>query len=686
MKRDHLAGLNPQQKEAASHGDGPLLVLAGAGSGKTRVITTRVAWLLQRGVRPDSILAVSFTNKAANEMRERVAGIVGADTARRVHLSTFHALGAAILREDIQRLGFQKPFTIVDEGERRRMVRLILKELRLDGTKSGAARILSLISRAKNAMREPAEMPEARYDPEMPRAQRLYDVYNQTLKNQNAVDFDDLLLLPTQLMEADDDVRDKYRGRFRFVMVDEYQDTNALQLRMLDQLVSQPQRNLVVVGDDDQSIYGFRGASSDTILRFDTMFPGARVIALEQNYRSVGSVLEAANTLIRHNPTRRKKELWSNLGAGRKIISFEHSTPAAEADFVAQWIRRQAEAEQRSWHDFAILYRSNTQAHVFEEVLRAREVPYRVLGGQSLFDNKEVRDLLAYLRLVLNPRDDLALRRVANVPPRGIGTGTFERINAAAKSGMTLFEALAKTGDEASLQARTRDGIRTLVAAVRDARETMRSASAPELERVVRDYVKALGLEQGVYAAESNPNAARARWAAVESLLEGLGRVEGTSAWSALDNWVASASLESRGADDEDEKSRHRVTLLTIHASKGLEFPVVFITGMNEGLLPHSRALDELGGVEEERRLCYVGMTRAKQRLFMTRAASTTKRQQRFALKPSRFLAELPRDLVEERVYRGEPQRDPAQAQEVAANFAKMREILQAENNKAPKS
>ena len=685
MSRRLLSGLNPQQREATEHMDGPLLVLAGAGSGKTRVITTRVAYLIQRGVRPESILAVSFTNKAANEMRERVAALVSPEVARRVHLSTFHALGAAILREDIQQLGFQKPFTIIDEGERRRMVRLILKELRLDGTKAGAARILTLISRAKNAMLEPAAMPEARYDPEMPRAQRLYDVYNTGLRNQNAVDFDDLLLLPTRLMEENEDLRDKYRGRFRFVMVDEYQDTNPLQLRMLDQLVSEPVRNLVVVGDDDQSIYGFRGASTDTILRFDTMFPGARVVALEQNYRSVGSVLNAANNLIRHNPARRKKELWSDLGAGRKIISFEHSTPAAEADFVAQWIRRQAEAEQRSWHDFAILYRSNTQAHVFEEVLRAREVPYRVLGGQSLFDNKEVRDLIAYLRLVLNPRDDLALRRVVNVPPRGIGTATFERINAAARRGSSLFDALASVGNDTSLQARTRDGIRGLVSAVRGARDAIRSSSAGELEAIVRDYSKALGLEQGIYAAESNPNAARARWAAVDSLLDGLGRAEGNSAWMALDAWVAHASLESRSSDEAEERSRHRVTLLTIHASKGLEFPVVFMTGMNEGLLPHSRALEELGGVEEERRLCYVGMTRAKQRLFMTRAASTTKRQRRFAMKPSRFLAELPRDLVEERVYRGEPQRSPEQAREVAASFAKMREILKAENNRANK-
>lgn len=675
-----LSHLNPPQRQAVTHLDGPLLVLAGAGSGKTRVITYRVAWLVEQGIRPNQILAVSFTNKAANEMSERVGDLLGLNEANKVHLSTFHALGAQILREDIDRLGFHKPFSIIDESERRRLLRSVLKELRLDGTGSSAARLLSLISRAKNSMCEPMNLPSARFDPEVPRAQRVYDLYNTALRNLNAVDFDDLLLLPTHILKMFPDVRSKYQNRFRYVMVDEYQDTNPLQLYMLEELVGKSNPNLVAVGDDDQSIYGFRGAAADTILKFDQSFRGAEVVTLEQNYRSVGTILDAANHLIAHNTARRAKQLWSDLGSGTKIRSVSLETPNAEAEFIATQIARVAAKTGLRWGNFAILYRSNGQAASFEEALRKTNIPYTVIGGQSLFDNKEVKDALAYIQLLLNPRDELALRRVINFPTRGIGTQTVSELaDRAREKEMALYDVAKQALESGELHARAERGMRAFLDAIDITRSMLYDSTSEGLYDLIDTFLDEIKLEAGVYAAEKNDKSARARWRVVTRLLQGLLSVEEGTAFEALDRWMTGISLDTHKASDDHDDAM-TVKLMTIHASKGLEFPVVFLSGMAEEFLPHRRALEEVGGVAEERRLCYVGMTRAQKILFLTRSRAILMRDEKRKLKPSRFLAELPEDLVDEKHFRrhSEPQNVKKDAEETILAMQELKRKLKA--------
>ncbi len=583
-----LRSLNPPQREAASHIDGPALVLAGAGSGKTRVITFRIAHLIEQGIAPSNILGVTFTNKAAREMRERVAGLIDPKVARRVHLSTFHALGAALLREDIERLGFTRPFVILDESDRFRAIKDVLRELNLHGTRSNEARLLQIVSRAKNARTSPARLPEAKYNPEMPRAQRVYDLYQLRLHTLNAVDFDDLLLLPVRLLAEHSDLREKWRQRFRYIMVDEYQDTNPIQLELLQLLAAPPSPNLMVVGDDDQSIYAFRGAVSDYILRFDEFFPGTKVVALEQNYRSKGTILQCANAVIANNDKRHSKTLWSDLGDGDPVASVQLESDIDEAAYIAKRIRGQAAAQQRPWHDFAILYRVNPQARALEEALRAQQVPYRVVGGQSLFDRKEARDVLSYLRLLVNPRDEVALRRVINYPTRGLGTTTVAHlIEQARASERTLWDTLEMAVREGSLSGRAADGAEQLVALVRDSRRSLRGLDVSGLSSFGLRYVEAAGSPAAIRSQEKNANVARARWDIVRDLIDSLSRAQGETAFGALDDMVSKLSLDDGAfsSTDEDE-AKGRVTLMTLHSSKGLEFPVVVMCGMSEGLLP----------------------------------------------------------------------------------------------------
>jgi len=644
-----LDGLNPQQREAVTHVTGPALVLAGAGSGKTRVITFRMAHLIDQGIPASNLLGVTFTNKAAKEMQERVAGLVAKKDARKVTLSTFHALGLRILKEDITRLGYRKGFAIVDDADRFRIVRDVLGELNLRGTRSNEANLLQIISKAKNAMSSPARLPEARYNPEMPRAQRIFDLYNQSLRNLNAVDFDDLLLLPTRLLSEYGDLRHKWRMRYRFVMVDEYQDTNPIQLQLLQQLVGAPHYNLMVVGDDDQSIYAFRGAVSDYILRFEEFFEGTKVIALEQNYRSVGTILEASNAVIAKNVKRRKKTLWSQLGAGQPIESIELPNPYEEAAYIARRIPGQAHTQGRPLHAFAILFRSNRYAQVFEQAMRDARVPYRLLGGQSVFDRKEVRDAVAYLRLLTNERDEMSLRRIVNVPTRGVGTTAQTRLAEWARQrGEPLVDALRAGSGELgdTISSRARAGLVSLFELLDGWRERLRTTPANQTRAFVEAYVKATGVPAMIRSNEKNANIARAKVRMLAELVAGVDAHEGETARSRLASWIDAVSLDPKGSSDDDDEARGRVTMMTLHSSKGLEFDVVFMVGMNEGQLPHSRALEEPGGVDEERRLCYVGMTRARQQLILSRARYVLKRNAKEPLKPSRFLADIPDRLV----------------------------------------
>ncbi|MCB9506492.1 MAG: UvrD-helicase domain-containing protein [Myxococcales bacterium] len=653
-------------------------MLAGAGSGKTRVITTRIAYLISRGVAPENILGVTFTNKAAAEMRERVGHVVPRDVAKRVNLGTFHALGVRLLRAEIGHLGFDPRFTILDEADKRRVMRDVLKELRLGADRS-EQRVLAIVSKAKNARTSPARLPEAKYNPEMPRAQKVFDLYNRQLRNLNAVDFDDLLLLPTRIFDERPDVRDAYRERFRYVLVDEYQDTNPIQMHLLSQLVGPPY-NLMAVGDDDQSIYGFRGAVADNILRFGDHYPGTTVVALEQNYRSVGAVLDLANAVIAKNTARHPKRLWSQYDSGEPVRLVEYDDEHAEAEGIAELIVRTARDEGRAYDAFAILYRSNGQAASLEEALRQQSVPYRMLGGQSLFDRKEIKDTLAYLRLLLNSRDELSLRRVINFPPRGVGVMTLSRLDERAKEqgrrfGDVVFEALDEPG---AIEPKAVDKVRELFRLLDTARTRLRTAPGHDLSEIARDLVKGLRLEEAVRSAEKNPNIARIRWQGVEELLDRLDTFAASrSAWAALDDYVQIVTLDTSNTGRErDEEGEPRVTLATMHSSKGLEFPIVYLCGLNDGVLPHENALDEgSSGVAEERRLFYVGVTRARERLTLTRYRLREVRGSRERCPQSRFLEDIPPGLLD---LSDAPAVASAEEQRAtnAMNFARMRALL----------
>ena len=646
-----LSSLNAPQREAVAHENGPILVLAGAGSGKTRVITSRIARLVGSGVRPENILGVTFTNKAAAEMRDRVAELIPPDAASRVNLGTFHALGARILRAEIQHLGFDRRFHILDEGDRRRVMRGVLKELRMPDR--GEQRVLSIISRAKGGRTTPAQMPEARFNPEMPRAQRAFDHYNLALRNLNAVDFDDLLLLPTRVFEEQPAICEKYRQQFRFAMVDEYQDTNPIQMKLLEQLVGAPHFNLMAVGDDDQSIYRFRGAVADNILRFAEHFHGAKVIALEQNYRSKSSILKLANELISRNASRHPKKLWSDLGEGRPVEVVELQDDFAEADFIAKQIKEIKHTLDCPYERFAVLYRSNSQTTSLEESLRKHDVPYRILGGKSVFDRKEIKDLVAYAQLVLNPRDDLALRRVINFPTRGVGTTTLARLDERSRSnGRRLADVVydeAQVVSGGALSDKSRAALLGMFAALQKARDGLRAASPSDLSTVLATLVDDIALKAAVRGSERNPNVARIRWENVEETIERVGNfAKGATAWATLEDWVQLVALEtSAAAKERPEALRHKVTLSTMHSSKGLEFPVVFLCGASDDLLPHAKSIEEARSAAEaeERRLCYVGITRAKERLFITWARIAHVRNERIRRKRTRFLDDMPEGL-----------------------------------------
>ncbi len=642
--------LNPQQRQAVEHFGGPLLILAGAGSGKTRVITHRIGYLIRKGIAPGDILAVSFTNKAADEMRHRVAGLTGADIASDVYLSTFHSLGADILRRDIDHLGYKRPFTILDQGDQLAVVKDAIDELKLDPEQVDPRRILSLISRAKMGFCEPEELEGLRFDPMIPFAQAVFERYRSALRGLNAVDFDDLICLPVVLFRQQEEIRSRWAERFHFVMVDEYQDTNQTQLLFLDELVCD-HRNICVVGDDDQSIYGFRGAVAENILEFEHRFDNTRVIKLEQNYRSTNHILEAANTLISNNQVRKDKALWSAQGDGDPIRWVHCADEREEAEYVAAEIERLKFDRGLQYRDFAILYRVNPQARPFEEALRAFRIPYTIVGGTEFFDRKEVKDFIAYLKACLNPNDEINLRRIVNVPPRGIGPTLLERISDfALERELAFFDALAEVAADPDHIHRLGptaghhlQQLVDLLSAFRERFSTARNEKSPLVE-VGRAFLKRIGLIEHLRNTEKNPRRARRRIKNVEDVLGSISTFEQTEGGT-LRGYLERISLDrSYDADDEDEK--RGVRLLTLHSSKGLEFPVVFFVGMEEGYLPHHRSMDADDDIAEERRLAYVGITRAKRILCLTSAGERSRYGQTHEREPSRFIEELPAQIL----------------------------------------
>jgi DNA helicase-2/ATP-dependent DNA helicase PcrA len=664
-----LSGLNPPQREAVTTTEGPLLVLAGAGSGKTRVIVHRIAWLLHQGVDPGEILAVTFTNKAAGEMRDRVAQVAGAAGVD-VFVSTFHAFGLHLLQEEHRAAGLPKRFAICDAGDQAAIVKRCMREVSVDDRAFDAQRVLSLMSRAKGEGRKKIKVgPEGQGDDYDLVASEVYPRYERALAAQRSVDFDDLVARPVALLSKDEALRARWTKRFRYLLVDEYQDTNLAQLELL-KLLAGERRNVCAVGDDDQAIYGWRGAEVKNILRFEKHFPGAKEVRLEQNYRSTGHVLACANAVIAKNPARRAKRLFTTSGDGDRVRVVALPSDEEEARWVAGEIAR-IRREGRPLSDVAILYRLNALSRPFEEALREANIPHTVHGGPAYFDRAEVRDLLAYLKVCVAPADEVSLARIVNVPPRGIGDASLERIHEwAVPNKLPLPDALARAAEVPDLPRGAAERIAEFVGALGRWRERLAAGKPAEVARALVAEVDLLG-----YARSSVKSfeAGQRKVEALEGLLRSIDAWEQRTARPSLAAFLARLALDSRA--EEDPAADDGVSLMTLHAAKGLEFPVVFLVGVEEDLLPCGGMKGEARDLDEERRLAYVGITRARELLTLTRAAARTRRGKQEPKTPSRFLGDLP-DGAFEKV-------DPnvAEAPEDVASFtagvmARLREKL----------
>jgi superfamily I DNA/RNA helicase len=680
-----LGKLNSAQLEAVYHHRGPLLILAGAGSGKTTTMATRIAYLIAKeNIRAENILGLSFTRKAATELKERVEKMVTQTSGKEKHkgltLSTFHALCVRILRARASEIGFTTDFTILDEKDQGDIVKSILRQIKLDDRKFDPDVIKFEIGQAKNRF----------YGPEAARdfflgggrmaedyaiaTCSVYERYQERLKALNAFDFDDLLFQAVHLLETSDEARQFYNSKFRYILVDEYQDTNPSQFRLL-RLLTESHDNICVVGDDDQSIYAWRGADPAHILEFGKHFPGARTITLDQNYRSTTTILDAANQVIAKNKKRHPKQLWSDNGQGEPITTLIVEEDRAEAEKVAEEILRRKEDPKtpRRWQDFAILYRSNPQSRLFEEALRMRKIPYKIVGTLSYLDRREVKDTLSYWRVVQNPKDDASFRRICNWPARGFGKAALEIINTTAlASGKSLFEtceeALATEG-HLGLTPKGRGAVESFLSLIRNMRADLESIP---IERVAfADWAKRslarIGVKEALYDEEKDdPKLAERRWENASELANALGQVDleranadraeyvdlatANVSVSILSNFLQAMTLDPRD-DEDDEHQKDEVTLLTLHGSKGLEFPIVFLVGTEEGYLPHQRTIDGTGpeaihGFDEERRLAYVGMTRAKTHLVLSRAKFRIRYGKKVPRLPSRFMEDIPKGLL----------------------------------------
>jgi superfamily I DNA/RNA helicase len=647
----NLATLNPEQRQAVETIQGPVLILAGAGTGKTRVITFRMARMIERGIPPGSILGVTFTNKAAREMRARVAKLIprarGGDSSEsdaRPVIGTFHSLGARILREHIHLLGYKSNFVIYDETEQLGALKRILSRISGREAKTDPAEVLAWLSRYRNGAggAATAENAGARA-----MAEHVREKYEGALRACNAVDFDGLILLTLRILEEFPAALEACRSRFRYVMVDEYQDTNASQFKLVSLLTAQ-HRNLCVVGDDDQSIYGWRGADIANLLDMEKHYPEVKVVKLEQNYRSTNVILKAANALIKNNLRRRGKRLWSRKGEGAKILLQACKDEEEEAQSIVERLEFARVASRVPWSDQAILFRTNQQSRALETALRKASVRYHLIGGQSYFDRREIKDFLAYLKLILNPDDDTSLLRVANVPSRGLSDPTMERIIAAsAERQCSVYRALQHTDVAALFPQRTRQSMAAFASFI-EAQRTGLAAEGPGSLRAWADrFIDLTGYPEELARLEKNPEEAGNRLRNIRDLTATMDRTTAGSGLPAarLESFLEGIALESDFAS-EKEDAGDAVTLITMHSCKGLEFPHVSIAGLEDGLLPHSRSKVE-GTMDEERRLFYVALTRAMQTLFLSHCGGRKRYGKLLPCHPSPFLSELPEDLVE---------------------------------------
>jgi len=690
----NLSSLNPQQRLAAETLKGPVLILAGAGTGKTRVITFRIAYMIERGISPGNILGVTFTNKAAREMQERVRKLIpktrkaesgkrkadGEKNADRPTICTFHSLCVRILRQHIEKLGYKRNFVIYDESEQLGAVKKILAQISAKGEKTDPAAILSLLSRYKNGGERSAAFAD---ESVRAMAEHIRKRYESALHACNAVDFDDLILLTLRLFKEHPDALAACRAKYHYVMVDEYQDTNAAQFELVHAL-TQEHRNLCVVGDDDQSIYGWRGAEISNLLDMEKHFPEVKVVKLEQNYRSTNTILRAANTIIKNNVRRRGKQLWSDKGDGPKITLHTFTDDEEEARTVVEQINYARLARRIPWGDNAILFRTNQQSRPLETALRTAGVRYHLIGGQSFFDRREIRDFLAYLKTFLNPNDDVSLLRIANTPARGLSDVTMERLLAASHERKgSVFAAMKNPAVTTTFLAKTRESIEALVEFIERTQGELTGqtsdpsplASGPSLllSSWAEQFLDEIAYFNELRRGEKNPDAAENR---IRNLKELIATMEDAGAAAdapaeRLQAFLEDITLDS-DREDEEEKTGDAVTLITMHSCKGLEFPHVYVVGLEDGLLPHSRSKVE-GTLDEERRLFYVAITRAMQTLTISHCGGRKKYGQLMPCHPSQFLKELPPELVE---HADEKAKTPVPAESGKDMFAALRDSL----------
>jgi superfamily I DNA/RNA helicase len=645
-----ISSLNSEQRQAVKHTEGALLVLAGAGSGKTRVITCRIAYLLLHlKVPPEYVLAVTFTNKAAREMGERLEELVGKERRSGVIVSTFHSLGVRILRQEYRQLGYRPNFSIFDSSDQLGLIRQVMREVGSDGKKVTPEMVHWKISMLKNALVAPGDFqPRFSDDLELLVA-RVYPRYQSQLKACNAIDFDDIIMLTVRLLQQQPDVLARWQERFRYLMVDEYQDTNPAQYLFIS-LLAAGSRNLCVVGDDDQSIYGWRGADLRKILAFEEDYPGCRVIKLEQNYRCSGNILKAANQVIRNNPARKDKTLWTESGPGTPIELLVAAEEEEEATAVVERIQAERFRRDAPYRDFCILYRTNAQSRAFEEQLRFESIPYVLVGGMRFYDRKEVKDALAWLKVLANPDDEQSLLRIINFPRRGIGESSVSRVNDwSIAERVPLFQTLGRVDEVPGVTPAARQRIFAFYQLVKGESELF--ANGRRLADKARELFSRLKIEAELLASADDKGAARRKVENVEQIVNSLAGFAARTPGATLTGFLERLALMDEDYDKKDQKEHDQdaVTLMSLHSSKGLEFPHVFLVGLEEDILPHRRSLHEEVSVDEERRLMYVGITRARKHLTISRCLMRRKYGKNEERTPSRFLAEIPDELVSHR-------------------------------------
>ncbi len=653
MTDNLLSSLNDVQREAVQYTDGPLLILSGAGSGKTRVITHRIAYLLaHHDVSPYRILAVTFTNKAAKEMKQRLDVLVDGSVSQDLWVATFHATCARILRRDIEKLGanaasesvsrstnyaYTRDFTIFDTGEQVTLVKDVLRRLNYSDKQYNPRAILSHISRAKNESTLPKTYQNIADGYFERIVAEVYVLYQDALRVNNSLDFDDLLLFTVKLLNENPDVRQFYQDKFEYILVDEYQDTNRCQYELVNLLVTDTKQNICVVGDDDQSIYAFRGADIRNILDFEKDYPNTRVLRLEQNYRSTQNILDAAWGVVHNNSARKAKKLWTENDFGELVTCYEAMDESDEAGYVGTQIE-DWHAEGVDYKDCAVFYRTNAQSRIFEEAFRAANIPYQIVGGVGFYDRMEIKDLLAYLRVVCNPNDSMSIRRIINVPSRGIGVTTLDRlINFAAQDGIPLFDAIQRVDEITTINRGLQAKVQRFIKIFDDFDASMLPADALDYVLKVTGYLKNLEMQNTIEAQNRVEN--------IEELINAVIEYEQNTSEPTLSDYLENVALTA-DIDTMETDSTDMVTLMTLHSAKGLEFPFVFIVGMEEGYLPHGRSLDTQAELEEERRLCYVGITRAMEQLYLSHARSRrTFRETEYRIQ-SRFISEIPEHLI----------------------------------------